>query len=103
MLNVLIVDDEPFIRQGLNVIIDWEAEGFRIAGEAANGGEALAMLEKQHYDLIIADIRMPVMGGIELLKQTRSHVNLSLALMDCIQTSFRDTTSERPLSLIQPP
>jgi two-component system response regulator YesN len=71
MLNVLIVDDEPFIRQGLNVIIDWEAEGFCIAGEAANGKEALSMLEKQHYDLIIADIRMPVMGGIELLKQTR--------------------------------
>lgn len=71
MLNVLIVDDEPYIRQGLNVIIDWEAEGFCITGEAANGGEALSMLEKQHFDLIIADIRMPVMGGIELLKQTR--------------------------------
>lgn len=71
MLNVLIVDDEPFIRQGLTVLIDWEAEGFRIAGEAANGQEALSMLEKQHFDLIIADIQMPVMGGLELLKQTR--------------------------------
>ncbi len=71
MLNVLIVDDEPFIRQGLAVLIDWEAEGFCISGEAANGQEALSLLEKQHFDLIIADIRMPVMGGIELLKHTR--------------------------------
>ncbi len=71
MLNILIVDDEPFIRKGLAVLIDWEAEGFRIAGEAANGQEAIALLKKGHYDLIIADIRMPVMGGIELIKQTR--------------------------------
>ena len=71
MLKILIVDDEPFIRQGLAVLIDWEAEGFFIAGEASNGEEALALIRKNEYDLIIADIRMPVMGGIELLKQTR--------------------------------
>lgn len=78
MLKILIVDDEPFIRQGLAVLIDWEAEGFFIAGEASNGEEALALIRKNEYDLIIADIRMPVMGGIELLKQTREN-NLSKA------------------------
>lgn len=71
MLNILIVDDEPFIRQGLSVLIDWEAEGFQIVGEAANGQEAITLLRRGHYDLIIADIKMPVMGGIELLRQTR--------------------------------
>lgn len=71
MLNVLIVDDEPFIRQGLAVLIDWEAEGFCIAGEASNGEEAISLLKKGEYDLVIADIRMPVMGGIELLRQAR--------------------------------
>jgi len=78
MLKILIVDDEPFIRQGLSVLIDWEAEGFFIAGEASNGEEALALIRKNEYDLIIADIRMPGMGGIELLKQTREQ-NLSKA------------------------
>ncbi|MDD4095168.1 MAG: response regulator [Oscillospiraceae bacterium] len=71
MLNVLIVDDEPFIRQGLTVLIDWEAEGFCIAGEASNGEEAISLLKKGDFDLVIADIRMPVMGGIELLRQAR--------------------------------
>ena len=73
MYNVLIVDDEPYIRQGLSVLIDWEAEGYCIAGEASDGEEAIDMLKKGHYDLVIADIRMPVMGGIELLKQTREN------------------------------
>lgn len=73
MFNVLIVDDEPYIRQGLAVLIDWEAEGYCIAGEASDGAEAIEMLKKGHYDLVIADIRMPVMGGIELLKLTREN------------------------------
>ena len=41
MLKVLLVDDEPFILQGLKLLVDWEKEGFRIAGTAANGMEAL--------------------------------------------------------------
>jgi len=71
MLNVLIVDDEPFIRQGLRVLVDWEAEGFSIIGEASDGIEALEMLEYHQVDLIIADIQMPGMGGLQLLKELR--------------------------------
>ena len=71
MLNVLIVDDEPFIRQGLRVIVDWEAEGFNIVGEASDGTEALEMLEYTGVDLIIADIQMPGMGGLQLLREIR--------------------------------
>ena len=41
MLKVLLVDDEPFILQGLKLLVDWEKEGFRVAGTAANGMEAL--------------------------------------------------------------
>ena len=44
MLKVLLVDDEPFIIQGLKVIIDWENEEFEIAGTASNGKEALQEL-----------------------------------------------------------
>ncbi len=71
MLNVLIVDDEPYIRQGLRLIIDWEAEGFCIVGEASNGVEALEMLTCSEVDLVIADIQMPEMGGLQLLSEIR--------------------------------
>lgn len=49
MLKVLLVDDEPFIIQGLKVIIDWENEGFEIAGTVSNGKEALQFLEMRMW------------------------------------------------------
>lgn len=72
MLKVLLVDDEPFILQGLKVIIDWKEEGFEITGVATNGQEALEFLKKNDVDLILADIKMPVMNGLELLAEIRS-------------------------------
>lgn len=71
MLKVLLVDDEPFILQGLTVLIDWEEKGFEIAETASNGLEALEYLRKNDVDLIIADIRMPGMSGLELLETVR--------------------------------
>ena len=71
MLKVLLVDDEPFILQGLKLLVDWEKEGFRIAGTAANGMEALAFLKKEKVDLVIADIFLARMTGLELLEHIR--------------------------------
>jgi len=71
MLKVLLVDDEPFITKGLSVLVDWGALGFTIAGTASNGRQALAFLKKHPVDLIIADIQMPVMGGLELMEILR--------------------------------
>ena len=78
MLRVLLVDDEPFIIQGLKILIDWEQEGIEIAGTAANGQEAYEFLQKEKVDLIIADIKMPVMTGLELQEVIRKE-NLSNA------------------------
>lgn len=72
MLRVLLVDDEPFIVQGLAVLIDWEKEGYEIVSRAANGIEALWYLKENEVDLIIADIKMPIMTGIELLEKIRT-------------------------------
>lgn len=71
MLEVLLVDDEPFILQGLQLLIDWEKEGYHIS-TASNGLEALNYIRDNTVDLIIADIKMPVMTGLELLKELRT-------------------------------
>lgn len=68
MIKILIVDDEPFIRQGLKILINWEQYGYEIIGEAANGLEAIKQLEEKEIDLVIADIKMPEMNGIELIE-----------------------------------
>ncbi len=71
MLKVLIVDDEPFIAKGLCILIDWASEGYEIVKLAANGEEALQHIKTNPVDLIIADIQMPVMTGLELLETIR--------------------------------
>ena len=71
MLKVLLVDDEPFILQGLKILVDWNEEGFEIAGTASDGQEALDFLQLNQVDLIITDIKMPGMGGLELLEKIR--------------------------------
>ncbi len=71
MLKVLLVDDEPLIVQGLSLLLDWEKEGYEIAATAQNGKEALSYLRENKVDLIIADIKMPEMTGLELLETIR--------------------------------
>ncbi|KAB8125923.1 response regulator [Gracilibacillus oryzae] len=73
MRNVLIVDDEVQIRKGLQWKIDWEDEGFQIAAEAGNGEEALSLIEKNRIDLVMTDVRMPRIDGIELAKECKKH------------------------------
>lgn len=75
MLKVLVVDDEMFVRKGLVMETDWKALGFVVAAEAENGLEALDAVHKYQPDLIICDIRMPKMTGLEMLKVLRSEGN----------------------------
>ncbi|MGM7723319.1 response regulator transcription factor [Metabacillus sp. Hm71] len=71
-MKVIITDDEIQIRKGLRMKIDWEEEGFNIVGEAANGKETLELLKKINVDVVITDVRMPIMDGIEFVK--RCHI-----------------------------
>ncbi len=68
MRRVLIVDDEYLVRVGLKTTIDWQEHGFEIVGEAANGKEAIALFEKTDPDILLTDIKMPAMDGIELIE-----------------------------------
>lgn len=88
MLKVMLIDDEPFILQGLQVLIDWEAEGFSIVKLAENGQEALDFLKENTVDLIFADIKMPVMDGVTLLEKIREE-KISDALY-VILTGYND-------------
>lgn len=71
MYNVMIVDDEQEIRQGIRLKVDWEALGLRIAGEAANGKEAMELLENEPCDIVITDMNMPVMDGLSFMEACR--------------------------------
>lgn len=68
MMNVFIADDEQIVLEGLQQIIDWEANGFSICGTAANGQDTLDKILVLNPDLVLLDIRMPKMSGIEVVK-----------------------------------
>lgn len=68
MIRVLIVDDHAIVRQGLRRILE-DAKGLKVAGEAANGVEALKMMRAEKWDVVLLDISMPEKNGIDTLKQ----------------------------------
>ncbi|KRF41864.1 response regulator [Paenibacillus sp. Soil787] len=69
MYSVLIVDDEPWVAYGIKALIDWESLGYTVIGEAYNGLTALETILEKKPDVVISDIRMPGLNGIELLEQ----------------------------------
>ncbi|MDQ0493756.1 response regulator transcription factor [Paenibacillus brasilensis] len=68
LCNILIVDDEILVRQGIKHYLSWEKYGFRIVGEASNGKEALELIEALRPHIVITDIVMPIMDGEELAR-----------------------------------
>lgn len=68
MLRTIIIDDETVIRQGLITSIDWTGLGYEIVGEAADGEQAIELIQSTLPDVIITDIRMPFMNGLELVE-----------------------------------
>lgn len=64
--KILLVDDEYLVRKGLRNTVNWESLGIEIVEECENGKQALSAVNKYHPDLILSDVRMPVMDGLEL-------------------------------------
>ncbi len=69
--KVIIADDEPLVLIGLQDMIDWAAEGFELVSQARNGKILEEEIERCSPDLVISDIKMPVMSGIEVLEHLR--------------------------------
>ncbi|MCI9587214.1 MAG: response regulator [Oscillospiraceae bacterium] len=75
MLKVLVVEDEEMIRRGIVLAVDWAALDCVVVGEAANGLEALKAVERLRPSLIITDLKMPQMDGLEMLRRLREQGN----------------------------
>jgi two-component system response regulator YesN len=69
--KLLLVDDEPMAVEVLKYILDWEKLGYIVCGTCGNGKEAIEAIEKYNPDVIITDIKMPVMDGMDLIRHTR--------------------------------
>ena len=75
MYKVLIADDELLVRVGLKSTIDWEGNGFYVVGEARNGSEAIEMFDREKPDILITDVSMPNMNGLELIAHLKEKNN----------------------------
>ena len=74
MLKIFLVEDEIVMREGIKNNIDWEREGFDFVGEASDGELAYPLIQKTHPDILITDIRMPFMDGLELSRLVKQEM-----------------------------
>ncbi|WP_066191409.1 response regulator transcription factor [Gracilibacillus timonensis] len=109
MRKVLIVDDEMQIRKGLQWKVDWKDMGFEVIAEAGNGKEALEVLAKHRLDLVMTDVRMPVMDGIELARhcqerypQTKVVVLSGYSDFEYVKTSMKKGVRDYLLKPVDP-
>lgn len=106
MLKVLIADDEMLVRVGVKSTIEWEKHGFTVVGEAYNGEDALEKITALSPDILLTDIRMPKMDGLELLREIRRRgLSVETVIMSCynefelVRTAMRLGASDYLLKL----
>ena len=81
MIKVLIVDDQPLARQGLLAVLSL-SEDIEVVGEASSGSEAIVVAAKVNPDVVLMDIRMPLMNGIEATSQIlKQHANVHVLML----------------------
>jgi|GEM_PF-3027058 len=89
MYNLMIVDDDRLIREDIKTLLDWRRLGYRVVKEASNGLEALDELRQGNIDVILTDIDMPRMDGVELIRVAKSE-NASLKFL--VMSNYDDFT-----------
>ena len=87
MLRILLVDDEPLVLIGLQGMLEWEKLGYTICGTARNGRQALELIEREKPDIVVADVKMPLMDGLTLARTCRERGPLPAFIM---LTSFEE-------------
>lgn len=93
MPKVLFIDDEPYVLEGLRTMINWAEYGFTVCAQATNGHDGLEALLNHRPELVITDIRIPGMNGLEVVKQARK--------AGCLSTSFIILSGYSDFSYIQ--
>lgn len=78
MYKVIVADDEPLMLEGWKTMIDWNKFGYELCGAASDGDEALELVERIGPDLLLTDIRMPGLGGLELIRELRERRSLPM-------------------------
>jgi len=96
MIRTLIVDDDALVHVTLRSLINWEAYGYSVVGDCVGGNQALSFLKDHTVDLLITDMKMPGMGGLELMQNLRrqSHMPVTVALsgydeFELVREAFR--------------
>lgn len=89
MFKLLIVDDEPLVQVGIKSMVNWSELGIEICGTAMNGQSALKIIEERSPDIVITDVKMPVMSGLELIKECRERYGSERPAF-IILTSYED-------------
>ena len=99
LFKLLIVDDELILRNGFKYLCDWNSYGFNIVGEAANGEEALVLIEELNPHIVIVDIVMPLMNGIDFTKVVQErYPHIKVIILSSLD---RKITSEKLLNMVQ--
>ena len=89
MYQLLIVDDEPLVQAGIRSMLNWNEMNIEICGTAMNGQAAWKLIEEKSPDIVITDIKMPVMSGLELAKVCRERYGENCPYF-IILTSYED-------------
>lgn len=71
MLKVLIIDDEPNVRQGLKIIVPWEEHGFRVCGDSGDADDGVEKIFDLNPDIVLVDIKMPGKLGIDIIREAK--------------------------------
>jgi len=81
MIKLMLVDDEPIVREGIRKTIDWQACGVTVVAEAQNGREAIALAGSARPDIVLCDVRLPDLNGLEVAEEIRRKYPETLFIM----------------------
>ena len=104
MRRLMIIDDEFIFRQGLKYMMDWEANNYTIAGEASNGKEGLELFLKLQPDIVLCDVVMPGISGIQFVAMLRRYSKAPIVMLsnfnefDKVREAFQYGASDKRFS-----
>lgn len=100
MMKVVVVEDEELVRRGVVLAVDWASVNCVVVGEAVDGEEGLEIIRRYQPDLIITDIKMPKLNGIEMLHQIRAEGNRAYVVLLTAYSDFSYAQSALKLGAV---